>query len=73
MPAEKPSQNPNPPFRTPNPQELQSEEQKSAVQETLAQEQGGETDVVDPNDPGSFGGDSVDQPTSRVSSMAPPD
>jgi len=73
MPAEKPSHNPNPPFRTPKPQDLQSEEQKSSVRETLAQEQGGKTEVVDSNDTDSFGGNSLDQPASSVSSMAPPD
>lgn len=73
MSAEKPSHNPNPPFQTPNPQELQSEEQKASVRETLAQEQGGETEVVDTEDTNIFSGDSVDQAASRVVSMAPPD
>lgn len=73
MPAEKSSHNPNPPFRTPKPQDLQSEEQKASVRETLAQEQGGETDVADNDEANAFGGDSVDQAASRVISMAPPD
>lgn len=50
MPEENPSTNPHPPFRTPNPTELQSEESKATTRETLAKEQGSETDVVDPND-----------------------
>jgi hypothetical protein len=47
MSSQKPSNNPNPPFPTPNPDDLQSEESQAVVHETLAQEQGKETNVID--------------------------
>jgi hypothetical protein len=47
MPEEKPSSNPNIPFPTPNPNDLQSEEDKASVREHLAQESGTETHVVE--------------------------
>jgi hypothetical protein len=47
MSTEKPSNNPNPPFPTPDPAHLQSKASRDLVHETLAKEQGKETNVID--------------------------
>jgi hypothetical protein len=46
MPADKPSSSP-PPFQTPEPAELQSEESRASVIEQLSKQQTAETHVVD--------------------------
>lgn len=45
MPASNSPGASNPPFSTPNPDELQSQESQSAVRERLSAQQGGETSV----------------------------
>jgi hypothetical protein len=47
MSTDKPSNNSNPPFSTPDPVELQSKASRDTVHETLAKEQGKETNVID--------------------------
>ncbi|MBD2462473.1 hypothetical protein H6G89_15615 [Oscillatoria sp. FACHB-1407] len=49
MSVDQPSSNPNPPFVTPNPDELQSRDDQAAVRERLEQQQGTETQPDHPS------------------------
>ncbi|MBD2152946.1 hypothetical protein [Leptolyngbya sp. FACHB-16] len=66
-----PSSNSNPPFKTPDPKKLQSEDSKIAVQETLAQE-GTDTNVVDEVDEDNILDNSLDLPGFGYKSPPPP-
>lgn len=75
MSADKPSNNPNPPFPTPNPAHLQSKASRDAVHETLAKEQGKETNAIDDVENSDGDSDIMEakfQPTAYGLSSPPP-
>jgi len=73
MSTEKPSNNPNPPFPTPDPAELQSQSSQERVHKTLAETQGKETNVIDDVDNSDGDSDRMEQfPGTAYGLSSPP-